>query len=123
VGSKLQAGETQIKRIEDGATDTSGSTLMTFCRLVNGNPTDIEFLMLDEQATAEDGVAAADSWISLREQIDRWLKEAPDLEGVIVPGRISDIADDIRSLIDWLKRVLHQNGSNGSTTPESPTRQ
>jgi hypothetical protein len=97
--------------------------LLNIIDVVGGNPHDVKGLLQKPDATADDGIAAAQAWIALQAEINRWLKEAPDLEGVIVPGRLSDIADDMRRLAKWLKRVLHQNGSNGSTTPESPTRQ
>jgi transcriptional regulator with XRE-family HTH domain len=53
----------QVSRIETGEQETRGSLLFAFARAVKANLDDMARLLLDTQATTEDGEALAREWL------------------------------------------------------------
>lgn len=68
VANALLTSENQIKRIEDGAIDSRGSLLLSFCKAVGGNPTDLEYLMSIPETGPDDGRSLAQEWLNAQGQ-------------------------------------------------------
>ena len=63
----FNTSDSQIERIERGENDTRGSMLFGFLQLVKGSPTHLMQLLLDTDATQEDGRRLAEEWLSAEE--------------------------------------------------------
>lgn len=68
IANVVKTSENQIKRIEDGTIDSRGSLWLAFCRAVNGNASDLEYLVTKTDATAEDGQQLARAWANAQMQ-------------------------------------------------------
>ena len=64
VAAEAGTNESQVQRIEAGEIDTRSSLLMRFVQAVAGNPYDVYELSVSNEATAEDGRARAQAWLS-----------------------------------------------------------
>lgn len=74
----LGTSSSQIERIEAGEIETRSSLLFAFVDAVQGNPEQVMKLVLDKHATAEQGKAVAEAWLSDKEraEIERQIEEA-----------------------------------------------
>jgi transcriptional regulator with XRE-family HTH domain len=64
VAQGANTSESQILRIERGDQETRSSVLFSFNRIVEGDFDQLSQLLLQEDATLEDGVAAAKRWFT-----------------------------------------------------------
>jgi hypothetical protein len=60
--------DVQIFRIERGVLDTKGTVLMALAQVVGGNLAHIQQLLLDANATTEQGEALAKAWLAERDR-------------------------------------------------------
>lgn len=67
VAYEIGTSGVQVMRIEKGEVDTRGSLLMALAKRVHANVDHISRLLLDEQATAEDGQQLAAQWLTNHE--------------------------------------------------------
>ncbi len=63
VAHELGTDKTQIQRVENGTHDTRSSLLLGFVRVVQGNTDHVADLMLNADATAEEGKQLAEQWL------------------------------------------------------------
>jgi hypothetical protein len=67
VAAQIKTDATQIWRVENWKTDARCSILFGFIRAVNGSATDIELLINNPKATAEEGISLAKLRISIKQ--------------------------------------------------------
>ena len=68
VATLASTHESQIERIERGGGETRASLLLSFAQVVQADLNDLALLILDTNATAEDGLQAAEQHFKAQEQ-------------------------------------------------------
>lgn len=68
VAAQIGTHESQLVRIEAGGQDTRGSLLLAFISVVKGRADDVQQLILDKFATAEDGRQLAEQVLTQEER-------------------------------------------------------
>jgi transcriptional regulator with XRE-family HTH domain len=78
LGQKIGTDHSLIERIEKGQTDTRGSLLLRILHTLEGSPEQLMQLMVNPDATQEDGRRLAEEWLTsgsaryfAREDLDR----------------------------------------------------
>lgn len=94
VAAQIGTHESQLVRIEAGDQDTRGSLLLAFINVVRGRAEDVQRLILNQNATVEDGRRMADAALTQSEQ-DRLLSlVTTDEKRVALLRRVMELSDD-----------------------------
>lgn len=83
----------QIERIEKGEQDSRGSLLFAIVQALQGSVEQVGLLILDESATAEDGMRLAQVWLSQEAQ-----KELSGFAASIPDEHIAAVVEQIERL-------------------------
>jgi transcriptional regulator with XRE-family HTH domain len=84
VAERIETSVSQVSRIETGEQEIRGSLLFAFARVVKANLDDIASLLLDRDATMEDGERLAREWLGVEgEKKMRGFFADPELESTI----------------------------------------
>ena len=94
VAKQTGTSEIQLVRIEKGEQETRGSLLMALIRSVKGNLEHVARLILDDQATVEDGQRLALQWFTGEE-----IAELHAVADSVPDHKRKEIADILEELI------------------------
>ena len=112
VASQIGTHESQLVRIEAGEQDSRGSLLLAFVAIVQGRANDIQRLILDQQATAEDGRRLAGEVLTQSERDSILSIADSDPKRAALLRRIAQLSDDpeLRARIAGYLDAIEQGG-------------
>lgn len=89
LAKRAKTSDSQIIRIEQGEQETRFSLIALIIRELDANPSDVIELMLSENATIEEAILRANSWIEIKKPKSEDRKEVhPDVISVV--SRLTD---------------------------------
>lgn len=131
VAKAFETSDSQIERIERGQGETRASMLLAFARLVQGNVEHLATLLLDDQATEEDGRKLALEWLTQAEirQLEIVATDIPNERVADMLALINHLQNDPQALdrlIGFGERLVQeheeQEQARRSSSPTSPRR-
>lgn len=111
VAQKLGVSTKQVERWEKGDSDPSSTALAAFIELVHGSAEQVKRLILDKNATEEDGRELARRWLSRpnRDYIASRMAEIPENER----GGMLAILEDMQGRIEELEQRINESTFEG----------
>lgn len=94
VAAQIGTHESQLVRIEAGEQDTRGSLLLAFIGVVRGRAGDVQRLILNHEATADDGRRLADEVLTQAERDSILAIADTDPKRAALLRRIAELSDD-----------------------------
>jgi transcriptional regulator with XRE-family HTH domain len=113
IAHELGTDKTQVQRIENGTNDTRGSLLLGFVRAVQGDFGQLADLILNDDATIEDGRQLAEQWLDQQQRglIQQRVDALPD----------EDLDLALQIIRQIRSRVVHGDGL-GAASKDAPPR-